>query len=98
MVIVVSRSLEPWITMNAVAHVSACLGNKLEGPFATGDYFVTKDGKNHPRNSQFPIIVLSAKPGQMKNLMQKVRNSGLLYIGFIHEMIETSDDEEIIRI
>src|ERR1700742_3170912 len=83
--------------MNAVAHVTAYLGNQLQDRFATGDSFVTQDGKKHPRNSQYPIIVLSAKPGQIKNLMEKVRNSGLLYIGFIREMIETSDDEAIAR-
>lgn len=70
----------------------------MREPFDTGDSFVTKDGKNHPRNSQYPIIVLSAKPGQLSNLMKKVRDSGLLYLGFIREMIEITDDWEIERI
>lgn len=97
MVIVVNRELPSWQVLNTVAHISAYLGNKMETSFDTGTAFMTKDGKEHPRNSQYPIIVLSAKPGQMVNLMTKVRNSGLLYLGFIREMIETTDDNEIVQ-
>lgn len=97
-VIVIAKDLERWEAMNTVAHISAYLGNKMREPFDTGSNFVTQDGKAHPRNSQFPIVLLSAKPTQLSNLIEKVRNSGLLYHGFIREMIETSDDEEIVRI
>lgn len=34
----------------------------------------------------------------MPNLIAKARESGLIYIGFIREMIETSDDDEIVSI
>ena len=70
----------------------------MKEPFDSGSPFVTKDKQLHPRNSQFPIVILSAKPGQLKNLIKTVRDSGLSYLGFIREMIETSDDEEIARI
>jgi hypothetical protein len=96
--IVVAANLEPWQTLNTVAHIAAYLGNKMTEPFDTGSSFVTKDNNTHPRNSQFPIVVLSAKPGQLKNLIKTVRDSGLSYLGFIREMIETSDDEEIARV
>ncbi len=97
-VIVVNRNLENWQVLNAVAHTSAYLGNKLGNNFLTAEYFETKDGKRHPRNSQFPIIVLSAKPGQLSPLMEEIRKAGLLYLGFIRDMIENNDDEEIVRI
>lgn len=96
--IVVNRELENWQIANAVGHISAYLGNQLEKKFGTGENFVTKDGKNHPRNSQYPIVILSAKPGQMTNFMEKVRESGLLYHGFIREMIDTTNDQEIVDI
>lgn len=95
LVIVVNRELPSWQAMNTVAHISGYIGNKLGETFGTGEYFVTKDGINHPRNSQYPFIILAAKPRQMGNLMTKVRSSGLLYHGFIREMIETTDDSEI---
>lgn len=94
-VIVVNKVLEPWQITNAISHVSAYIGNKLQEKFVTGETFITEDGKNHPRNSQYPIVVLTAKPGQMSNFITAVRESGLLYHGFIREMIETTNDEEI---
>ncbi len=95
MVIIVNRELPSWQAMNTVAHVSGYISHKIADTFDTGEYFVTKDNINHPRNSQYPFIILSAKPGQMVNLMEKVRKSSLLYHGFIREMIETNDDNEI---
>lgn len=97
MVIVVNKELQPWQIGNTIGHVSAYLGNKINS-FATGDSFVTKDEKNHPRNSQYPIVILAAKPGQMTNFMQKVRETGMMYHGFIKEMIDTTNDKEIIEI
>jgi len=97
-VIVLSKELETWQVLNAVAHISAYIGHKIGEGFDTGENFVTADKISHPRNSQYAIIVLKAKPGQLTNLMSKVRLSGLLYHGFIREMIETTDDEEIVSI
>jgi hypothetical protein len=97
-VIVVNKELEQWQVLNTVAHISAYIGHKLENEFGTDEFFVTKDSINHPRNSQFAIVVVRARPGQLPNLMAKVRESGLLYHGFIKEMIETTDDSEIVEI
>lgn len=95
-VIVINKTLEQWQVLNTVAHISAYLGHMLGDNFDTGDFFVTKDNLKHPRNSQYPIILLRSKPPQLANLMAKVRQSGLLYHGFIREMIDTTDDQEIV--
>lgn len=104
-VIVVNKDLENWQITNTVAHISAYLGNKLKDKFATGENFVTEDGKNHPRNSQYAIVTLAAKPGQMQNFMEKVRSTSeseakdkIIYHGFIREMIDSTDDLEIVKI
>ncbi len=94
-VIVLNDEIERWQVVNAVAHISAYLGHKIAEVFDTGEYFMTQDSKKHPRNTQYPIIALKASPQQLKSLMSKVRTSGLLYHGFIREMIETSNDKEI---
>lgn len=96
--IVVNKELESWQVLNTVAHISSYLGNKMKDRFDTGDFFETKDNFLHPRNSQFPIIVLSTKKGQLNELIKSVRNSGMLFIGFVKEMIETTDDEELQKI
>jgi hypothetical protein len=94
-VIVVREDMPSWQTLNTVAHISAYLGNRIKEGFDTGEFFVTRNGQNHPRNSQYAIVVLSAKASQLPTFIQEVRNSGLPYLGFIREMIETTNDHEI---
>lgn len=96
--VVVNKELETWQIANAIAHISAYLGHKLDERFATGENFVSSDGVNHPRNTQYPIVIFGAKPGQMTNFMKDVRGSGNLYHGFIKEMIDTTNDKEITEI
>lgn len=87
--IVVDKSLPTWQVLNTVAHISAYFGNKMYQPFDTGNYFITKDKINLPRNTQYPIIVLSANSGeQLKNLAAKVReDDSIQSMFFIKEMI-----------
>ncbi len=95
--IVVREDLLSWQAMNTIAHISGYLGNK-NTTFLSDEYFVTDDGIRHPRNSQYAIIVLKNSEKGLRRLMQRVRESGLLYHGFIREMIETTDDGEIQQI
>lgn len=97
-VIVVAKGLPLWQVLNTVAHCSAQLANKMKESFDTGVSFDTKDGVAHPRNSQYAIVVLSTEPKDMAALADAARVSGLPYIGFIREMIETTDDGEIVEI
>lgn len=98
MAIVVRKDIEGWQATNAIAHIAAYLGNKMHEPFDTGEFFETQDGARHPRNSQYPIVVLAAEAKDMPGFAAEVRQSGLPYLGFIREMIETTDDAEIVGI
>lgn len=95
--VVLKDDLQSWQLLNTVGHIAAFLGNKLDGKFSTGEYFPTKDGVKYPRNSQYPLIALSASREQLKDLMNKVRASGLLYIAYIPEMVEYTDDERLME-
>lgn len=95
MVIVVNREIENWQQDNTIGHISAYLGNRLGSDFNVVENFITKDGVEIPRNTQYPIIALSAKPGQMMNLLNRVRESGLEYLAYTKEMIDTTNDAEI---
>lgn len=98
--IVVDKNLPSWQVLNTVAHVSAYFSNKMTEPFDTGEFFTTQDGINLPRNTQYPIIVLSASSNeQLHNFATKVRSENSVQsMFFIKEMIETSDDEEITQL
>jgi hypothetical protein len=96
MVVVVRKDLPSWQVLNAVGHIAAYLGNKLDQPFDTGEFFVTSDGVRYPRNSQYGIIILSAETREdLGEFLERVRNAGLLHLAFIKEMIEFGDDAKL---
>ncbi len=96
--IVVDRNLPIWQVLNTVGHISAYFGHKMNQPFDTGEYFITQDGINLPRNTQYPIVILAATDSeQLKKLAQDVREeSDVQGMFFIKEMVETSNDIEIV--
>lgn len=70
----------------------------MDIPFDTGQFFSAGDGTSYPRNTQYPIVALRAKGGQLSTLLERASASGLLYHAFIREMIETTDDDEISKL
>ncbi len=95
-ILVVRKDLEAWQIANTIGHISAYLGKELTDKFDTGETFVSKDGVNYPRNSQYPIIIKRAKSNeQLHNLMEKVREASVLYHCFIREMIEHKNDSDL---
>ena len=97
MVIVLRDGLASWQLTNTIGHIAAYLGNKMTEPFDTGNYFISKDGLNYPRNSQFPIIALRAASGDLLSLVEKLHQSKLPWIGYVQEMVDMIDDEELAR-
>jgi hypothetical protein len=94
--IVVRKDIESWRLLNTVAHCSAYFGKKLHASFDTGDYFETMDGKYHPRNSQYPIVILEADEKELRNLLcQKEVVSDISFMPFTKAMTETNDDAKL---
>ncbi len=76
MAIVVNKNLESWQVLNTVSRIAAYLGNKMKDRFDTGEYFQTKDNKNHPikwmmRLSTWELVYLE----KMKKLESLQKNS-----------------------
>lgn len=95
MTIVLREDLASWQLTNTIGHIAAYLGNKMSEPFDTGEYFVSKDGLNFPRNSQFAVVALKATKDELKNLETRLRNTKLSRIVYVQEMIDMIDDEEL---
>ena len=95
MSIVLRDDLASWQLTNTVGHIAAYLGNKMSEPFDTGANFVSKDGINFARNSQFAVVVLSATTNELKKLATKLYNSDLCWIAYTQEMIDLIDDDEL---
>ncbi len=95
MTIVVREDIASWQLTNTVGHIAAYLGNKMSAPFDTGKYFASSDGLDFPRNSQFPLVVLSSSKNNLEDLSLKLRDSDLLWIVYVQEMIDMTNDDEI---
>lgn len=95
MVVVLNSEVKSWQAMNTMGHITAYLGNKMNEPFDTGVHFETADGKKHPRNSQYPVVTLSANQKQLAEIIKKLRELELLYIGYLPEMIEFTNDQKL---
>lgn len=96
-VMVLNKEVTGWKLTNTVGHLSAYLGNRIEsGAIVSTPAFELKDGTKTPANSQYPVITLTANPGQMINLMNKVEaTSGLEYLVYTEDMITYGDDVEL---
>jgi lysyl-tRNA synthetase class 2 len=95
-VAVVDKDLKPWQVTNAVAHMSAIIGNRLDAQkLTTGEAFVTADAVALPRNSQYPIIVMRAAGRELHKLHAQVADKELLHHVFVREMLDTTDDQAI---
>lgn len=97
MTIVVDKVVRDWKLLNTVGHIAAFLGNKMDGEFTTGDYFETKDKVKYFRNCQYPIIVLSAAREKLRILLKNIKDTKLLYVVYIPEMVEYTDDEKLMN-
>lgn len=93
--ILVNKELPTWQVLNTVGHISAYFGYHLGDNFGTAPYFKTLDGIEIPRNSQYPIIILSASSEELQAFDHEVESENVQKMHFIREMIETTDDENI---
>jgi lysyl-tRNA synthetase, class II len=97
-VAVVNKDLEPWRVTNAVAHMTAIIGNKVKKEqLVSGDYFVSSDGEAIPRNPQYAIIIKRADQKELHKLYQEIKKATIPYHVFIKEMQDTTNDQEIIE-
>ncbi len=95
-VIIVRKDVESWRILNTIGHISAYFGKYLYKTFDTGNNFETKDAKKHPRNSQYPIVILEGSEKEIRVMLkQKEIATDISFMPFTKAMTETSDDEEL---
>ncbi len=95
MVLVIREDMESWKLTNTVAHIAAFLGNKMDQPFDTGNRFISRDGFELPRNSQYPIVTLKAPEKDLLMLARKLRASGLTWIAYTQDMVDLTNDQDL---
>ncbi len=94
--IIVRTDIETWRLLNTIAHISAYFGNALGESFDTGDFISTNDGILHPRNSQYPIVILEGDEKSLKKLLQDAKaQTEIKVMPFSRAMTDLNDDGEL---
>lgn len=94
-VVVIDEKLRGWQLANTVGHISGYLGNHIEhDQFFTRKQFKLKDALINA-NSQYAIVVLTAKQSQLHKLLDQVREKRLKHLAYIQEMIDYTDDNKL---
>lgn len=94
-VVVLNKDLKGWELTNTMGHIVGYLGSKVGEDITFFSHFETADEDKIPANSQYPVVALSAKPGQMYNFLTKVEKSGLNHLAYTQDMIDSGDDVEL---
>lgn len=94
-VLVVNKELEGWQLTNTIGHLTAYIGSKIGNNLTSRDSFELTNGLEIPANSQYPVITLSAKPGQLFNFLVNVESAGLVHLAYVQEMIDCKLDSEL---
>jgi hypothetical protein len=92
---VLNSKIELPTLLNALAHCSAGLGNKLEKHQAQPNDYIDASGEIHPGISKFPWIILQARnSNQLRELRCQARSAGAEVTDFVHTMLGWSCDEQ----
>ncbi|MGA2583732.1 MAG: DUF2000 domain-containing protein [Tepidisphaeraceae bacterium] len=85
-VAVVNKNLEPGKAMNAIAHMTLGLANRI-GEKGREDLkfldFVDADGQTHPSVSARSLIVLRGSANEIRTLRQAVRGAKIAFVDFV---------------
>jgi hypothetical protein len=93
--ICIRKDLPEWQLLNTAAHIAAYFGNQLGDKFGTGDYFVTSDKVELPRNTQYGVAMLRADKKDLRRVMRRANEARVNWMGFTQEMLDLLDDNDL---
>lgn len=74
------KDLPEWQLLNTAAHIAGYFCNSLGNNFSTGPSFITADGIEIPRNTQYGIAILRADAKDLRRVTRKAKQ--LIYNGW----------------
>jgi hypothetical protein len=99
-VVLLNKTLDAGIALNAVAHLGMAIANACgergRARLKFLDY-IDKDGQIHPSISGRSLIVLRGKPAELRKLRQQAIEAGLLNVHFTNTMTGGTYQEQLQR-
>ena len=89
--VILREGLEPWQELNVTAFlISGIAGTQ----HIVGDAYVDADGMKYLPMSQQPIVILSAGPEKLSEVMQKATERGMAVSIYTKELLSTYNDAD----
>ena len=86
LIAVLNKDISSGVVLNALAHMTLGLGAKLGTDPLNLDVYKEKNNLEYPNISQMPFIILRGKSGEIRKLVEQVREKKLTYGAFVHTM------------
>lgn len=86
LVAVLNKDISSGVALNALAHMALGLGAKLGADTLKLDAYKEKNALEYPNISQMPFIILRGKSGEIRKLVQQVREKQFVFGAFVHTM------------
>ncbi len=86
LVAVLNKEITSGVALNALAHMTLGLGAKIGSDPLHLDTYKEKNASEYPNISQMPFIILRAKSGEIRKLVQQLREKNFSYGAFVHTM------------
>lgn len=99
-VLVLNKTLEPGVALNAAAHMSLGLcarATEVERKEMNFISFVDADGNEHPFISALSLIVLRGTNAEIKKLVGQCKEQKLLHVDFLETMTGDTYKEQLER-
>jgi len=102
-ILVMNKSLEPGVALNAAAHLGLGLAGLLRerDPDALSavryQNYTDADGGEHPFISALPLIVLRAKSSEVRKCRTALADVGIPFLDFTNQMIKDTFREQLER-
>jgi len=95
-VAVLDESLGTGIAMNILGHMTVSMGSRVNDAIGVEGYS-DASGFTHEGMSKWPFIILKAPKEKIKEMYEKIKESGLIVVGAPEEVYTTYDDENLVK-
>lgn len=97
LVIVVNKSIEPGVAMNAVSHTVVSLGAQVGLENLNVVDYIDSDGNHYPKISKMPFIVLRASGNKIREMSEALKKMDSHYAVFTDSMTVGTWEEQLER-